>query len=78
MKEPKAQRGRPRPGDFPEACELTGPAGQLTDERLAAVKGETRPSRPNGKREAWYTAACPARALTAATTSHDHEPNADG
>ena len=50
--------------DRARACGLDrdGGACQLTDELLAAVIAEVRPSRPNGKSQAWETIAARARA----------------
>jgi hypothetical protein len=53
--------------DRARACGLDrdGDAGQLTDELLAAVIGGVRPSRPNGKSQAWEIIAAQAEQIKA-------------
>ncbi len=53
--------------DRARACGLDrdGDAGQLTDELLAAVIAGVRPSRPNGKSQAWEIIAAQAEQIKA-------------
>ena len=53
--------------DRARACGLDrdGDASQLTDELLAAVIAEVRPSRPNGKSQAWETVDAEAEQIKA-------------
>ena len=51
--------------DRTRACGLDREGGQLTDEMLAAVIAGVRPSRPNGKSQAWETIDAQAEQITA-------------